>query len=579
MTIVFPSPEFDDAVAAVCHGTVSAEQAEALRDVLLRDLPARDEYIRRVQLHAYLASEPELFAGHAAAVAAEADSAVAPGSGPIVVPTSPTGPRRGEVAGGRWAFGCWRPWALAAGFVMLLTAIAWFGSGRGIPRGQTSRAVAMLNRVVNARWNGSEPFPRLGAPLDAGTLRLDSGLAQIVFYNGARVVIEGPTVLRLVSNSEAVCTQGTLTAEVPAQARGFRIVAPRLDVTDLGTAFGLKVTGDRSELHVFEGHVEFRSGSRAASRDVPQGRGAVIEGTAPPRWIPANPADFAELFDLQAKSVAADAHRYDQWRESIRKLRSDPSLWIHLDFEHGGTPAWRLPNAGSRRKTVPDATIVGCEWRDGRWATKPALEFRGISDRVRLSVPGDLDSVTLAAWVRVQGLDRQINSLFMSDGFLPGTLHWVIRNDGALGLTVVGEMRSHQILASPPVMTIDQFGLWIHLAVVLDGPARQVAHYVNGRRVSHHALRMAPPFRIGTAELGNWNPHGFSGNDPFLIRNFSGAIDEFCLFGRALTSAEVSALHAEGRPQSESSVALGLQSRIVQVVCHSTTPVPTHIIP
>lgn len=42
-----------------------------------------------------------------------------------------------------------------------------------------------------------------------------------------------------------------------------------------------------------------------------------------------------------------------------------------------------------------------------------------MSDRVRLSVPGTTDAVTFAAWVRVQGLDRKINSLFMSDGFAP----------------------------------------------------------------------------------------------------------------------------------------------------------------
>ena len=130
---------------------------------------------------------------------------------------------------------------------------------------------------------------------------------------------------------------------------------------------------------------------------------------------------------------------------------------------------------------MPDATIVGCEWREGRWPTKPALEFRGISDRVRMQIPGDLESVTLAAWVRVQGLDRQINSLCMSDGFLPRTLHWVIRNDDVLGLTVMGETRNHQIIASPPVMAMDQFGIWPHLAVVVDGRARQGLRAGGGR--------------------------------------------------------------------------------------------------
>src|SRR6059058_2486386 len=75
------------------------------------------------------------------------------------------------------------------------------------------------------------------------------------------------------------------------------------------------------------------------------------------------------------------------------------------------------------------------QWVEGRWPDKHALEFRSVSDRVRLSVPGEFESLTLAAWVRVQGLDRQFNSLFMCDGFKAETLHWLIRKDGVLGLT------------------------------------------------------------------------------------------------------------------------------------------------
>jgi hypothetical protein len=120
----------------------------------------------------------------------------------------------------------------------------------------------------------------------------------------------------------------------------------------------------------------------------------------------------------------------------------------------------------------------------------------------------------MAAWVRVQGLDRKLNSLFMSDGFEPGTVHWLIRNDGALGLTVIGhDTNQYQICASKPVLTLDQFGIWLHLTVVLDGPGKRVVQYVNGLPVSEKALKVNPPFRIGAAELGNWNANGFLKDD------------------------------------------------------------------
>jgi hypothetical protein len=175
-----------------------------------------------------------------------------------------------------------------------------------------------------------------------------------------------------------------------------------------------------------------------------------------------------------------------------------------------------------------------------------------VNDRVRLSVPGEFEALTVAAWVRVQGLDRKLNSLFMSDGFEPGTIHWLIRNDGVLGLTVIGhETNQFQICASEAVVTLDQFGMWLHLAVVLDGSANRVVHYVNGLPVGDNALKMKRPFRIGGAELGNWNAKGFPREDPFMIRNFSGAMDEFCLFGRALKGEEIRALYSTGKPQPE----------------------------
>jgi hypothetical protein len=539
----FPSHDFDQAVAALCHGTVSDEQVGALNELLASDAAARDEYIIRLELHSRLASEPDILA-------------------PAELPSRETDPpafqidlRAGNIRSGSGGVALNKRYGriiAVAACLALLAAGGWwlrpaFTGGRP---GAASRAVAILNRVVDARWSGPDPAPRLGAPLEPGLLRLKSGLVQIVFYNGARVAVEGPAELRLLSSSEAALTEGKLTAEVPLQAHGFRVVAPRMDVTDLGTSFGLNIGRSRTELHVFKGSVEFRANQASGVQNLKEGHGATVEGTSAPKLVEADPAEFASLFDLQTRSLAAEAQRYDQWRAVNRRLNRDPSLWVHFDFEHSSASDWQLPNIGARSATAPDATIIGAHWSEGRWNMKPALEFRGVGDRVRMNLPDAAQAITLSAWVRVQGLDRQINSLFMSDGFLPGTLHWTIRKDGVQGLTVIGR-GDHQILVSPPVFTVDQFGLWTHVAVVVNGKARRVTHYVNGRPVSQHSIRIGPPFRIGSAELGNWNAVGFAENDPNLLRNFSGVVDEFCLFGRALSSDEVRTLYLEGKPQAD----------------------------
>lgn len=74
-----------------------------------------------------------------------------------------------------------------------------------------------------------------------------------------------------------------------------------------------------------------------------------------------------------------------------------------------------------------------------------------------------------------------------------------------------------QFVASPPVLTLDQFGMWLHLAVVVDGKAGRGVHYVHGGPVSRHALKRGPLFRFGPAELGNGNARGGPHPAPNLI--------------------------------------------------------------
>lgn len=534
MSLAFPSTEFDHAVAAVCHGTVTEEQARALNELLRHQPAALDEYILRLELHSRLASDPDLFAPATSEAIAF----------PRPVQAQPISPWRQRV-----------PWilALAACLTLMLTGAWWtYRAEPGPRKGETSKAIAMLGRVADAVWQQPGEAPRLGGPLEPGWLRLKSGLAQIVFYSGARLVIEGPAEVQLVSPGEVVCLGGRLIAEVPPPARGFRVRTERMNVIDRGTVFGIEVGARETELHVFKGRVEFQSPNSTAPQNLLEGQAAIADGTASMRAVAAAQSRFASLFDLQNKSSEAAVLRHEQWRAAGTRLDEDPSLLVHFEFEPSDPSDWRLLNSSKRRNATPDATIVGCQWTEGRWPDKRALEFRNVSDRVRLEVPGEYGALTLAVWLRVQGLDREINSLFMSDGFEESTVHWSLRNDGVLGLTAIGDAPGRfQICASPPALGLDQLGLWVHLAAVIDGTSKRVIHYLNGRPVSEHALRIGPPYRIGVAELGNWNSRGFPKNDPFMIRNFSGAMDDFCLFSRALNADEIHRLYSNGKPQPE----------------------------
>ncbi|HJZ91570.1 MAG TPA: sigma-70 family RNA polymerase sigma factor [Gemmataceae bacterium] len=272
-------------------------------------------------------------------------------------------------------------------------------------------------------------------------------------------------------------------------------------------------------------------------------------------------------------------------------LRRDPSLVVYYTFEPEQEQDGTLRNQAAGRTPATDGAIFGCSWADGRWPGTRALQFKRIRDRVRLHVPGEFESVTLMAWVRVDGLPNQNNALLLADGWPPGAVHWQIGEGGKLVFAVkppsakphpgppppppagvlaklkvaLVQMPPREAPAkraptvkpqvgaaegqfhAPDVFGPERFGTWIQLAAVFDRESRQVAHYVDGRPVVRMSVPFDVPLRVGDAEIGNWRP---AGNPSPAIRYLDGCIDEFLLFSRALADEEIGRLYALGRPPS-----------------------------
>jgi hypothetical protein len=85
--------------------------------------------------------------------------------------------------------------------------------------------------------------------------------------------------------------------------------------------------------------------------------------------------------------------------------------------------------------------------------------------------------------------------------------------------------------------------------------------FVAGRKYCHnltHAFRVNAPIRGSkrrAAAISFAVPAQRAG-DPSLIRIFSGAMDEYCLFSRALNPSEIRALDSAGKPQPDPVAAL-----------------------
>jgi len=395
----------------------------------------------------------------------------------------------------------------------------------------TTASVAVLTRGVNLEWESAAIVP--GTPLSPGLLKLKSGIAQIEFYQGARVLIEGPAEFQLISSGEATCTRGKLSANVPPQAKGFRINTPKGTIVDLGTEFGLDVSDASAEVHVFKGEVELHQAAESM-KSLKEGQAMAFAAKAQP--VAANASSFASLSDLDSRTALSDRTQLDRWRAESEKLNADPALKLHFDFQDDETTR-TLRNHASQGE---DGSIVGAAWTTGRWPGKGALEFRHISDRVRLSAPAEAKALTMAMWVRISGLDRYFNSLFMSEGWSDRKIHWQIVRDGKIRLGIAGGPGQHnQDCDTEVFFTPERFGRWTHLAVVFDPQAKEVRHYANGSLINKIALKDTSPLKPGIAELGNWNDRRTTG---VAIRHLSGTMDEFALWDRVLGEEEIKAM-------------------------------------
>jgi hypothetical protein len=540
-----PADEFDELRAlldALCEETITADQVVRLEAIVLSRPEAEAFYVQYMSQFAELSRR---FAGRPAAAEQSIRDRLAGRT------KSRAGPRRR----GRWTVALLAAAAGILAFVTLMPKPAVVSPGQDTLEAAepTDNSVAILLQAPGAVWDPNGLTPRPGTPLYPGWLNLKSGVAQLEFYSGATVILEGPAEFELISRAQAYCRKGKLRAMVPPQAAGFTIGSPGMNLVDRGTEFGLRVgAGNATEVHVFQGKVDLYDAETDQDQSAPReelttGQAARRDGPGAVRRIPADPAAFQTARDLAERARAENRERQQAWQKLRQDLAGDRSVVVYYPFEPDQPWSRTLTDrAGGQGGPPHDGAVVGCTWVAGRWTGKHGLDFRHVSDRVRLTVPGEFESVTLAAWVRVDALPNQNSSLFMTDKWIPGVLHWQIGQKGTLILGVrsppgVANAHYHAEGAFPP----DRLGQWTFLAVVYDKAAGRVTHYLDGQPVSRHDVLVDQPLRVGTAELGNWSS-GTGSKDP--IRYLNGCMDEFVMFSRALGDDEIERLFTQGRP-------------------------------
>jgi hypothetical protein len=399
---------------------------------------------------------------------------------------------------------------------------------------------------------------RAGESLGPGLFRLADGSAQLHFFCGARMTVEGPAELDIQSAWKAVCSRGKLHVQVPPAARGFVVITPGSEIVDLGTEFALRVQNGNTTVEVLDGEIEIHHGEETKrvlnsgqARYLPKARPS--EEIEPAKWGAPNLPKLLGQYDTGRREA------FDRWLANSAALAADKRLIAYYNFQ--GMSEGRVPDLAQGGDSERDGAVILADPVGGRWAgMKHALEFRRPGSRARVKLSGKFSAFTFAAWVRVDSLGRQYSALFMSDSYETGEPHWQIENTGRLMMSVMVDDSApnpnrlgpgkHKLYYSPKIWDPSMSGRWLHLASVFDPAGRQVCHYVDGKRVSREEIpkgMLIDNLHIGNAEIGNWG-EPFRRDDPFFaIRNLNGRIDELVLLDAALSADEIQLLWQQSR--------------------------------
>jgi hypothetical protein len=467
-----------------------------------------------------------------------------------------------------------RSLAIAATILVAVTAayFLWVGSTGRDGNGRKVNTVAsnanqepvpppaILSRLANCVWDESIRPLRVGQDVAAGTtLRIKSGLAQLFFESGAKVVLMGPCELRVDDSMRCRLSHGSVSADVPPRAAGFTIRGPSSEVIDLGTQFGFSVgDGGKSEVHVFQGEV--------ISRQLDE-RGQVVGQEI---RLQKNQAILFPGERKEAKRLAADEAKFalevrPLWKkDNIEPLVVDRQLALWLRAEHGvqtdqqdRVVAWQDLALGDNH-IANDAFQPVKKMRPRRVMDaihgRPTIRFDGEATSLTTTPMTTTDNQTIVvafqylpprtADDRIGGQILNYNgppSRFLPDVHSPGVLQLGekidVWNGPALSISAkafVGR-DSRGIDVSAGVVVSEALGNMrpTIVAYVYDNSANTAVLYVNGQRVAGASA----PTKVAVTSRKVIGKHGI-----FDQWYFHGDLGELLIFNEALPEKEVKTL-------------------------------------
>jgi hypothetical protein len=446
--------------------------------------------------------------------------------------------------------------------------------------------VGRITGMVDCRWpenpksairnpkeigNPKSEIRNVNLPVALGDrFALLSGLLELTYDNGAKVILQGPATYTVESPTGGFLSLGKLTArlekaeagsnrksEIPLPPSPFVVRTPTATVTDLGTEFGVEV--DKRGIttsHVFRGVVEVRlatddgrQGGQTIRLTANQsvrvekhgdGKAATVQrGTA-------DPTAFVRAEHLSQLPREQKPEPLRRWQTYSRQLRHDPALIAYYTFEPAGGNTRTLPNLSAVGNAL-DGKVDGAEWVYGRLPGKFALYFHGPGSGDRVELPEQqrfkfTGPFSIAVWFKAAGFAAPYQPLVGK-----GADSWRLeRHERTNTLTFDNHFTPAPSSGHPWRVTNGQTDVndrrW-HLAVAVYEPAGTVAKkrlYIDGRVDAENES----PQALGQNDVPVW----LGSQSATANCEFQGHIDEVAILARALSADEVAAMFEAGSP-------------------------------
>ena len=418
---------------------------------------------------------------------------------------------------------------------------------------QAAGSVGRITGMVDCQWTEDATVAINGARVPLSRkYALASGLMEITYDSGARVILQGPVAYEATSTNGGFLSAGKLTGKMENEtAKGFVVRTPTAIVTDLGTEFGVEVGSNGAmDAQVFAGRVEIvtlagKGGGKGQSQIIRTGQSAHVGAES---TLVTSERDFEARSSRFARTMPDAPNSGDSYGRLV--LSMNPVVYYRMD-------AWSTTDrnncfvladsasGGHHGMVFADAAFgqPGCRGKFGGALVRHGSmgdDYAFVGNYPK-PTNGEL-SVSVWVWPRIMDGTANIVSNWCDTPSGGDVGSFALGIDGALALTANIRQTDGRRATVHETGKSLVGSVWHHVAMVADGAVLHLYH--NGEEVGttpYHGIASKPVRDCLSIGCGIDD----SGTRPRLENAFpwNGRLDELAVFNHALIAEQVRQLY------------------------------------